>query len=281
MHVRTGVLFGGLGFIVLSNTGCLIGGWTTAWTKPRTEQLQFSAASLSALEARTHNGSIHFMDRPGTEANVTVTKKGGGRSLAAAEEALQAVEVFAEDAADGVKRLGWRWKEPKHRGWSAEVDFKIEAPGRLALTAETHNGSVTVDNAQADVIVTTHNGSVQAKARGDKLWAETHNGRIEATYAGGDIKLLTHNGRIVASLDGCEKVQGSITTHNGGVDVGLGETTAAELEARTQNGAINCDVPLNAARASHGTFSGTIGQGGGKLDVTTHNGSIRIKQVAG
>jgi DUF4097 and DUF4098 domain-containing protein YvlB len=129
--------------------------------------------------------------------------------------------------------------------------------------------------------VTTHNGSVQAKARGGKLWAETHNGRIEATYAGGDIKLLTHNGRIVASLDGCEKVQGSITTHNGGVDVGLGETTAAELEARTQNGAINCDVPLNAARASHGTFSGTIGQGGGKLDVTTHNGSIRIKQVAG
>jgi len=75
MHVRRGLLLGGLGFILLSNTGCLIGGWTTTWTEPQTEQMQFSAAALSALEACTHNGSIDFDGHPGAEATVTVTQK--------------------------------------------------------------------------------------------------------------------------------------------------------------------------------------------------------------
>jgi len=285
MKVRTSMSLGGLGAVLLFNSGCVVCGWgccgSTVWTDPATEQLQIDTSGLEALEAQTHNGAIHFVGRPGSDAVVTVTKKGGGRTHGSAEEALQAIEVYANDEPGGVKRLGWKWRERKHPGWSAAVSFRIEAPGGLSFSAETHNGSVTVSGAESDVVVTTHNGGVNVLARGGKLSAETHNGRIEASYAGRELRLITHNGGVVASLAGCDGITGSIITHNGGVQVEVGGTTSAGLQARTHNGSIHCEVPLNQARFSRQVLTGTLGQGGGTLDVTTHNGTIRIKQVAG
>jgi hypothetical protein len=71
-------------------------------------------------------------------------------------------------------------------------------------------------------------------------------------------------------------VDGKITTHNGGIDVYLGEGASSRLECNTHHGAIRCDLPEFEWKFSRRTLTGKIGDGEGSLDLTTHNGSIRV-----
>ncbi len=306
MTTRTRLIYLLAGLLLVSGPGCIVigghGWWgSTVWTESTTEQIPIDTANLNALDVRTHNGSISFDGQTAgtTEAYVTVTKKAGGLTHGAAEAALEAVEVYVKSAGDGAQRIGWKWKGVKRPSWRARVSFDIKAPGNLRFDGKTHNGSigaegitgdvrvvthngpVEVAEVTGDVRVVTHNGSVNVASAGGKLYAETHNGRIVATYTGDDITVETHNGGISADLQHCAVLNGSIVTHNGGVEVVLGEEASTKLECRTHNGAIKCKVPLTDSESTRRKLTGTIGTGEGSLDVTTHNGSVRIEKASG
>ena len=83
---------------------------------------------------------------------------------------------------------------------------------------------------------------------------------------------------MTADLTACHTIEGKIRTHNGGVEIDLGEAASLELSTRTHNGGIRCKLPLKDGCVSRHRLSGTIGEGGGKLDVVTHNGGIRINK---
>lgn len=276
--------------IPMAGTGCItvsIGGWswggTNVWTDPVTERIDLNAAELRAIEVKTHNGAITFDGQPaGTpEAYVRVTKKGGGSSLDQAQAALNAIEVFVEDAGAGTTRIGWKWAQPKRIGWGGSVRFDINAPGKIGLDATTHNGSVKATGISGDVSLLTHNGPITVDSGGGSLRARTHNGKVDATYDGESIVLKTHNGGVSADLTGCAAVGGSITTHNGGVVVLVGDQTSTGLDCRTHNGRIKCNAPLQSLEVSRRRLTGRLGTGDKQLDVETHNGSVRIEKSAG
>lgn len=277
------------GVLPLAGTGCVVvssGSWgwsfgSRVWTEPVTGQLAIDTADVKAFEVRTHNGSINFEGQTaaGADASVTYTKKAGGRTMADAEAALAALDVFVEPVGNGTQRIGWRWKGGRKHHWSGCVSFEIAAPGDVRLDAVSHNGAVTVDGARGDVHTVTHNGELDVESAEGKLYAKTHNGRVGVSYAGDDLTLITHNGRVVADLDRCGSITGSITTHNGGVEVVVGPATSANLKCRTHNGSVRCNVPLSDMELSRSRLTGTIGTGDGCLDVTTHNGSVRIKSA--
>lgn len=284
------VCLSAVGVLLVSSTGCIVigmGGWpfggSSVWTESTTGQIPIDTADLKALEVRTHNGSITFDAQPAgtTEAYVTVTKKAGGRTHADAEAAFESLEVYVKPAGSGTQRIGWKWKGIKRSNWGAHVSFEIKAPGDLRFDGETHNGSVDIEGIIGEVRLVTHNGPVTVESANGKLYAETHNGKVVAAYTGDEVTLLTHNGSISADLAQCAAVNGSITTHNGSVEVVVGENASANLECRTHNGAIKCDAPLDDFELSRRTLTGTIGSGEGNLDVTTHNGSVRIKKTTG
>ena len=127
----------------------------------------------------------------------------------------------------------------------------------------------------------THNGPVDVQSTDGTLYAETHNGWIHVGYAGDDVTLVTHNGEVVADLRNCTALEGDITTHNGGIEVIVGEATSTDLRCETHNGRIKCDVPLSNIELTRHRLIGTIGAGGGRLDVSTHNGGIRVKKTTG
>lgn len=272
----------GTGCIVASVGGCSWGG-TNVWTEPATERIDLNAAELRALEVKTHNGAITFDGQPaGTpEAYVTVTKKGGGSNLDQAEAALNAIDVFVEDAGAGTTRIGWKWAQRKRPSWGGSVRFDINAPGEIGLDATTHNGSVKATGVSGDVSLLTHNGPITVDSGGGSLRARTHNGQVDATYNGESIVLKTHNGRVSADLTGCAAVGGSITTHNGGVVVLVGDQISTGLDCRTHNGRINCNAPLQSMQVSRRRLTGRLGASDKQLDVQTHNGSVRIKKSAG
>ena len=269
----------------LAGNGCIVigVGWNgpSIWTESRTERLELDTANLSAIEVRTHNGSIAFSAVPVAEgAYVDVTKKGRGLTPEDAENALDAIDVYVESAGAGVQRVGWRWRGVKAPTWRARVSFDIRGPGDLDFKANTHNGPIKVGGVAGDVNVVAHNGRINVESSAGKLYAQTHNGGISAVYAGDEVTLVTHNGRIVADLTGCGVVNGSITTHNGSVEVSVGDSTSARLTCRTHNGGFRISVPLNESEISRRRLTGTIGTGEGRLSLTTHNGSVRIKKAS-
>lgn len=266
----------------LACNGCIIVGisWggPSHWTESQTQRLELDTANLSALEVRTHNGSIAFSGQSDA-AYVEVTTKAGGCSVEDAENALDAIDVYVEPAGAGVQRVGWRWSGLKAPTWRARVSFDIHGPGDIDLKANTHNGPIKVGGVAGDVNVVTHNGRINVESSAGKLYAQTHNGGISAVYAGDEVTLATHNGQIVADLTGCRAVDGSITTHNGSVEVAVGDSTSAKLTCRAHNGGIRCSVPLVESEIKRRRLTGTIGTGEGRLSLTTHNGSVRIKKA--
>lgn len=274
----------GTGCIVVSSSGLSFGcSRAKVWTDPVTEEVAFDGAGLSELEVRTHNGTITFDGQPSgsTGGIVTVTMKAGGRSPEDAEVAFEAIDVIVERVGEDAQRIGWKWRGMKRPSWAARVSFDIKAPGQLSLNSKTHNGAVTISGVTGDLRAETHNGPVNVEARDGKLYAKTHNGRIVASYTGSDITLVTHNGAVTADLNQCETVAGDITTHNGGVEVVVGNDTSTTLDCRTHNGSIEVDVPIKQSKMTKRRLTGTIGSGDGNLNVTTHNGSVRIRPSAG
>ncbi len=91
-----------------------------------------------------------------------------------------------------------------------------------------------------------------------------------------DIDVHTYNGHVDVETSGAA-VHGSISTHNGGIEVKLSEAAATKLTCQTWNGSISTGLALSGISAGRRSLVGTLGKGGGDLRVETHNGSIRVK----
>ncbi len=272
----------------LLSSGCVVVGGNWSCSSPRvwaeaSETLEIDLSGDSSLFAKTHNGGITYEGSSATagSARVVVTKKGGGRTLEDAENALAAIDVWVDDSSAEGKKLGWRWKESKRRNWGCSVSFDIAGPSEIGFEARTHNGAIRVVEVAGSVKATTHNGSIRVDSEGGPLSARTHNGSIRAQYEGSKLSLVTHNGPITVDLAQTVSIAGNIKTHNGGVKIAVGDETSAVLKCRTHNGRMKSDVPLADAERTKRTLSGSIGQGGDTLGIRTHNGSVRIKKNTG
>lgn len=125
----------------LTASGCIVvlagghGSGARAWTEESKERIELNAEDISSIEVVTHNGRIAFTGQSSGElAHVSVTKKGGGRTSDDAQAALDAIDVFVEEEADGVHRMGWRWHGIKKQSWRAVVSFDVVGPGRIDFT---------------------------------------------------------------------------------------------------------------------------------------------------
>lgn len=194
---------------------------------------------------------------------------------------MEALEVFVEPDGAGTVKIGWKWNVPKRPDWRARVNFDIQTPSHVKLDAHTHNGRLVVDGLDSEVHISTHNGRIKVDSTGGPLHAHTHNGRVIVKYSGEFVTLTTHNGRIEADLADCRAIEGKIRTHNGRIIVELGDDASFELASRTHNGTIRCETAITNAVLKRHRVSGTIGQGGGTLRVTTHNGGIRLAKKSG
>lgn len=271
-------------------SGCIIiagvDGWdcdSRVWVEGDEQRITLDARSLEGVKVKSHNGSVAFTGTPGasSEAYVVYRVRAGSRSQGDAHEALDAVEVFVEQDEDKIAHVGWRWRCPKRRHWSATVNFDIHAPEHCKVNIQTYNGGVTGTSLAGDARLETHNGSVQVQAARGRLVAKTHNGPITVFYSGADLHLETHNGGIKADLRDCGEVNGRMITHNGGVSVTVGDGASAMVRASTHNGGITCKVPLVESTIERRQLQGRIGGGAGSLKIITHNGSVRIDRREG
>jgi hypothetical protein len=156
---------------------------------------------------------------------------------------------------------GRRSRPRRSRDNDVRVDFTVHVPEGVRFVARTVNGSVEAANLASDVEANTVNGHIRVATSG---YAEAE----------------TVNGSIVASLGRATWSDGlRFATVNGGITIDLPANVSADVRANTVNGAIVTDFPLTViGRLGPRRLNGTIGSGGRRLELSTVNGSIRLRR---
>jgi len=224
------------------------------------------------LEIEGVNGAIRATDAAGKDV-VAHARKHARRS----DPSQVTVEVI--EHADGVT-LCVRYPDVRgHRNTCAphggshmtthdndvSVDFDVQVPAGVRFAAHTVNGEVEARGLDADAEAHTVNGSVTLETRG----------RAEATTVNGSVRARLGSMGVSKSLD--------FSTVNGSITLELPEDAGAEVTARNVNGGIETDFPITVRRAGFmgHQLRGTIGRGGPRLDLSTVNGSIRLRKARG
>lgn len=167
---------------------------------------------------------------------------------------------------------------------------------RGALLIDTGSGSVRVNDAEGDVSVDTGSGSVAVNnVRGGRLHVDTGSGSVEGgeirvgsvevdtgsgridldRVAARDLKLDTGSGSVrLELLSEIDRLQ--VDTGSGSVRVALPESVGADFVLDTGSGGIDLDVPATITRRQRDRVEGRLGNGGGRIEIDTGSGSIRV-----
>jgi DUF4097 and DUF4098 domain-containing protein YvlB len=219
------------------------------------------------LEVRGINGGVHAIGTGGSEAEVVARKRGRRSDPASVEIRVVQREggvvicaVYPNRQYDGCEP----GRHERHDDDNdVNVDFTVKVPKGVHFVGGTVNGGIEATGLDADAEVSTVNGDATVETRGN----------AEAT---------TVNGTVTATMGRADWTgKRSLTTVNGDVIVDLPANPSLEVHASTLNGGLESDYPL-LLKGKFGPrrLTGTIGSGGRSLDVTTVNGSIRLRRAS-
>ena len=227
-------------------------------------------AAGKTIEIVGVNVSIDAAGSSGREVEVTAVKKGHRSNP-------ETVEIEVVEHADGVTICavyppGHR-DEPNEcrpggkgrtntRNNDVEVTWTIKVPQGVLFTGRTVNGQVVARGLTAEADVRTVNGSITVETTS---WANasTVNGSISAR---------------MGRTDWSGEVE--LSTVNGGITVDLPPGASMQVDASTVNGSMSTDFPLTIkGKWGPRRMSGTIGQGGRSLSLSTVNGRMALRRA--
>jgi hypothetical protein len=252
----------------------------------RTEVSSFRSEHTKNFDVQAENGTVEIVGQDDAMAKVEITSvlQASAHDEESAAAALEAMEVTIEGKEQETCRVGWKWKSPRHDDWSGSVNFKILAPERVNVTCEAQNGAITVNNLSGTAKLKSQNGKIVSDTSGEALEARADNGVIEAKYSGPHLQLHTQNGTIAADLSHAAAIDGDITTHNGTVNLTVGDHTSCKLVASTVNGRVSTPSQKQSwikRWRKPRSIEETLGSGGGTLKVSVKNGAIKVRHAKG
>jgi hypothetical protein len=221
-----------------------------------------------SLEIKGINGSITAVPAPGAE--VVVTAEARGRRSDPNTVRIEVVEhrdgvtVCAVYPTPEGKRENYCAAEADGRMSTNDndvrVQFRVEVPRGVRFIGHTVNGTVEALGLESDVRAITVNGDIELSTEGFAE-AETVNGSIDAVVGSADLG------------DGV-----SFSTVNGSISLDLNDAVDADVDASWLNGSFETDLPFALqGRLSRRSARGVLGDGGPRLELSTVNGSIRIR----
>lgn len=148
---------------------------------------------------------------------------------------------------------------------------------RVSLT--TGSGSVEAGELTGEEVrITTGSGSIRSEGiTAADLDLQTGSGRIELEGAiSGTAEVRTGSGSVTATL-ATSPSDLRVHTGSGGVTLRLPPSVGAEVEARTGSGGIEVELPATSVTARRGHFRGVVGDGSGRIRITTGSGGVRLR----
>ncbi|NIR51801.1 DUF4097 domain-containing protein [candidate division KSB1 bacterium] len=215
------------------------------------------------------NGSITVESWDRNEVRIEAEKRVKARDRRLAEEVMEELKIDIRHKNDYIEI---DTKIPKRRrgfldsffgdNVSVSVQYRLKVPSEVSLDISTVNGPVEVSEVTG------------------KMEVRSTNGRIEIQESKGSIRAKTTNGGIeVELLEFDEDEDMYFKTTNGGITVYFPENFRAYVDARTTNGGIKTDFPIEVrGEISKKRLKGAINGGGGRIELHTTNGGIRIRE---
>ena len=232
------------------------------------QDLDWSAGMQAGqtLEIRGVNGSILATAAPDGTARVSADKNGDAspESSVTFEVATHAggvticamyPDVSGEPPNECVPGGG----QMTVRNNDVVVTFDVQVPEGVRLIEWTVNGNVRATAVRSEVVGFTVNGDASISTT-DLAEAATVNGNVEVTI--GD----ESPDRALA-----------YSTVNGNVTLRVPAGVDASVDATTVNGTMNSDFLL--ANPVPGHWTGTLGDGGSNLALSTVNGNLELRRV--
>ena len=238
----------------------------------RSETFRWSGelAAGRTLEVNGLNGDIEARPSSGGSVEIVAVKEGD-------DDDPRAVDVEVNETTSGIRvcviypgerggRISTCHDEDDDRDDEMDsdvvVDFTISVPAGIAFEGNTVNGGIDVVGLRGDTRVNTVNGGIEVQS----------SGIVEARTVNGSIKATTGQGNWSGTLD--------FQTVNGSITLTLPANASATVSAETVNGGFASDFPLTVEAGEWGPkrVSGTIGAGGGRLELETVNGGITIRK---
>ncbi len=198
------------------------------------QQLTLSQSEIATLRVRG-NENIGMRVQGGDRNDYSVKACKAVAAGSDAQEALGQISVSREGSELVVKG-------PNHHRDSWMVYLIIQAPRTAGLDLESENSEISGRDLSGSIRARNENGPISFRKCSGTLDLETSNGPIDLREASGSVRAESDNGPVSYSGNSGDL---RLRSENGPVTVRLMGTAwqGAGLDARTENGPLNLDVP--------------------------------------
>ncbi|WP_026314216.1 DUF4097 family beta strand repeat-containing protein [Actinomadura flavalba] len=256
------------------------------WTVDEPGSLEFDG--VVSLRVTLIAGTVSVLVADGAAAPSVVVHELSGPPLIVTHEA-GLLSVSHEKMIEGV--FGWL-RQQKVRA-DVTVTVPRECPVSLTLVSaeavvaglgarasiRTASGTVTLDGIDGDVDVNTVSGAVEALAVDGAVSFTSVSGDL--ALAGGTVQRLaarTVSGRVAADVDLAGPAAVDVHAVSGEIALRVPESTGATVALNSAAGSLSTSF-AELHRQNVGmmkNISGTIGDGSGRLSVTTVSGAVAL-----
>ncbi len=275
---------------------------SSALAEERRFDKTFAVTPGGTLTVGTDIGSVTVS---GSDANQVVVHAvvSGDRSF------VERFEITTDSTSEGVSVRGERHDNSGADlswlfGVSLEVRYTIQVPrdyheqvrnSRGDLELRNFNGKAYGTTSRGDVLIDGINGEVQidtsrGNVRGTQLTGNvrvvTSRGNVNLTKIVGPLEVRTSRGHVQVALTNPNRGT-DLLTSRGNVSITLPKLFAADLDARTSRGDLDCDLPVTSKNMASNkrsvsnrrqqALNGTLNGGGKPLKVHTSRGNIDIR----
>jgi DUF4097 and DUF4098 domain-containing protein YvlB len=138
------------------------------------------------------------------------------------------------------------------------------------------SGNVTISNIKGDARVHVVSGVVRVSQPGGRVDGSTTSGEVEIQGAANDVTAHSVSGRVY--VQGNPGAQGywNLRTASGGVQISVPPSANFHLSAEAVSGEIRTDVPIVIEEQGKHSLRARMGSGGGRVEVHTVSGEIRV-----
>lgn len=237
-----------------------------------TEEIKesYTVKPNTILEIYNPNGSVSVSIWDGDSVEIEAVKKSYH-----GVDALEEVDIFISIA----EVMKIETEHPPGRN-TVTVNYEIKIPWDVRLgVVECSNGNISVNGVTGNPDLRTSNGNIEAISVQGVVYASGSNGNITVTESKSIGFLRTSNGNIEAELESLRE-DVSIRTSNGSITFYASSELEANISAATSNGTVSVsDLSIETVELEQTILTGTMNGGGRKVDLTTSNGSIELRQL--
>jgi DUF4097 and DUF4098 domain-containing protein YvlB len=140
----------------------------------------------------------------------------------------------------------------------------------------TASGNVNVSNAKGDVHANAISGVIHVYKPGGRVEADTGSGEVEIQGATSNVNAHALSGRVSVQGNPGADSYWQLKTASGAVQLGVPASANLHLSAEATSGEIRTDIPIVVEEQGKHSLRAHMGSGGGRVDVHTVSGEIRV-----